>query len=154
MSGEDGGLSRFYPDDRAGMPDRGAAVSRERARGVEMAQLRSTMRVEPGLLVVELAGVAVVSTVPVLRQALAQARAVANVSAVVVVVDAVRFGHPLPVGALALEALAACEQGREFFVCGGNASLEQALAEFVVPVRLVRVTGLDEARLLAGAVAR
>jgi hypothetical protein len=129
-------------------------VSRDGARGAEAAKLDSALRVEPGLLVVELAGEAGVSTVSVMREVFARVRAVPDVSAVVVVVEAVRFRHPLPVGVLALEQLAACERGREFFVCGGNVSLDQAVAALVVPVRLVRVADLAEARLLAGAVAR
>jgi anti-anti-sigma regulatory factor len=122
------------------------------ARGASTARLCSAMRVEPGLLVVELSGQAGVSTVPVMRLALGRARAVPGVSAVVVVVDSVAFVDPLPVGVLMLEQLAAHEQGREFFVCGVNAGLDQVIAALVVSVMLVRVVDLAEARLLAGAV--
>ncbi|HEY3869358.1 MAG TPA: hypothetical protein VGM10_13445 [Actinocrinis sp.] len=122
--------------------------------GAGPAQLCATVQVERGLVVMGLVGSVTVSTLPALRAAFGRVRAVPEVSAVAVLVEAARFLDPRGAGELALEHFAAHEQGREFFVCGANASLDQTIAGLYVPVLLVRVADLDEARLLAGAVAR
>lgn len=125
----------------------------DNTRGAEVARLDTAVRVEPSLVVLELSGQVAYCTVPVLRAAFERARAVPGLRPVAVLIGAVEFLHPLGVGVLALEQLAACEAGREFFVCGANASLAGMIASLWVPVRLARVADLDEARLLAGAVA-
>ena len=121
--------------------------------GADAAQLRVTVEVERGLVVVDLVGRVRVSTVSALRAAFGRAREVPDVPAVAVLVEMATFRDPHGVAVLAVEQFAAHERGREFFVCGANASLDQVIGELGVPVLLARVADLDEARLFARAVA-
>lgn len=127
-------------------------MNRGEAQSPDLADLRTTVRVEPGLVVVELVGTARVSTVGAMRAAFGRARAIPGLLPVVALVEAVTFLDPLGVGVLALEQLAAHEQGREFIVCGINPSLGEMIANLPKPVSLVQAADLDDAYLLAGAI--